>query len=95
MKLLAGKFQQRRVDSSVHEGEPMRPTAVGRRVRLALVGLGIAAVVATTLPGQQAAADHTPVPDTVTLVGSLQSELGCPGDWQPEWRRYASATGGG
>lgn len=21
---------------------------------------------------------------TVTLVGSLQSELGCPGDWQPE-----------
>ena len=32
----------------------------------------------------QAAADHTPMPDTVTLVGSLQSELGCPGDWQPE-----------
>ena len=31
-----------------------------------------------------AAADHTPVPGTVALVGSLQSELGCPGDWQPE-----------
>ena len=62
----------------------MRPTAVGRRVRLALVGLAVAAVAATTLPGQQAAADHTPLPDTVTLVGSLQSELGCPGDWQPE-----------
>ena len=62
----------------------MRPTAVGRRVRLALVGLAIAAVAATTLPAQQAAADHTPLPDTVTLVGSLQSELGCPGDWQPE-----------
>ena len=62
----------------------MTPTAVGRRVRLALVGLAVAAVAATTLPGQQAAADHTPLPDTVTLVGSLQSELGCPGDWQPE-----------
>jgi pullulanase-type alpha-1,6-glucosidase len=61
----------------------MRPTAVGRRVRLALVGLAVAAVAAT-LPGQQAAADHTPLPGTVTLVGSLQSELGCPGDWQPE-----------
>ncbi len=62
----------------------MRPTAVARRVRLALVGLTVAAVAAMTLPGQQAAADHTPLPDTVTLVGSLQSELGCPGDWQPE-----------
>jgi len=29
-------------------------------------------------------ASHTPVPGTVTLVGSLQSELGCPGDyWDP------------
>ena len=62
----------------------MRPTAVARRVRLALVGLTVAAVAAMTLPGQQAAADHTPLPDTLTLVGSLQSELGCPGDWQPE-----------
>ena len=29
-------------------------------------------------------AHHTPTPGTVALVGSLQSELGCPGDWQPE-----------
>jgi len=29
-------------------------------------------------------ADHTPNPVTVTLAGSFQSELGCPGDWQPE-----------
>ena len=26
----------------------------------------------------------TPDPATVTIAGSLQSELGCPGDWQPE-----------
>ena len=25
-----------------------------------------------------------PAPRTVTLVGDLQSELGCPGDWQPD-----------
>jgi pullulanase-type alpha-1,6-glucosidase len=30
------------------------------------------------------AADHTPDPASVAIVGSLQSELGCPGDWQPE-----------
>ena len=29
-------------------------------------------------------ADHTPEPTSVTIPGSLQSELGCPGDWQPD-----------
>ena len=28
-------------------------------------------------------ADHTPPPDFVTIAGSLQSELGCAGDWDP------------
>jgi hypothetical protein len=43
------------------------------------------ACLAALLGGAPAArADHTPVPGTVALVGSLQSELGCPGDWQPE-----------
>lgn len=27
---------------------------------------------------------HTPDPSFVTVAGSLQSELGCPGDWQPD-----------
>ncbi|MGW8226640.1 MAG: pullulanase X25 domain-containing protein, partial [Anaerolineales bacterium] len=31
-----------------------------------------------------ASADHTPDPINVTIAGSLQSELGCPGDWQPD-----------
>ncbi len=26
----------------------------------------------------------TPAPSSVTIAGSLQSELGCPGDWQPD-----------
>jgi pullulanase-type alpha-1,6-glucosidase len=54
------------------------------------VALGAAACVAMSLavvaPAQ---AHHTPVPGTVTLVGSLQSELGCPGDWQPECAQTA------
>jgi glycosidase len=29
-------------------------------------------------------ADHTASPASVTLVGSLQDELGCPGDWQAD-----------
>jgi hypothetical protein len=29
-------------------------------------------------------ADHSPSPATVTIVGNLQDELGCPGDWQPD-----------
>ena len=31
-----------------------------------------------------AVADHTPDPNFVTIAGSLQDELGCPGDWQPD-----------
>ena len=31
-----------------------------------------------------ALANHLSPPVSVALVGSLQSELGCPGDWQPE-----------
>jgi glucan 1,4-alpha-glucosidase len=31
-----------------------------------------------------ATASHTPDPAVVTIAGSLQSEVGCPGDWQPE-----------
>jgi len=37
-----------------------------------------------TSAGVPVDADHTPAPTTVTVAGSLQSELGCPGDWQPE-----------
>ena len=42
---------------------------------LAVAGVGLVAAVGPPA----AAADRT-----VALVGSLQSELGCPGDWQPD-----------
>jgi len=44
----------------------------------------LVALLLVPLGAAPAGAHHTPVPDVVALVGSLQSELGCPGDWQPE-----------
>ncbi|HSJ89118.1 MAG TPA: alpha-amylase family glycosyl hydrolase [Anaerolineales bacterium] len=34
-------------------------------------------------PTQIVQASHTPTPSAVTIAGSLQSELGCAGDWDP------------
>jgi len=50
-----------------------------RALRGAPLALAIALVL---LPA--ATASHTPAPANVTIGGSLQSELGCPGDWQPD-----------
>ena len=40
---------------------------------------GLLSIVLTS-----AYASDTPAPSSVTVTGSLQSELGCPGDWQPD-----------
>ena len=42
----------------------------------------IAAAAAVHTPS--VVADHTTPPTSVTVAGSFQSELGCPGDWQPD-----------
>jgi hypothetical protein len=54
-----------------------------RRATLRLLPL-----LALVLAGP-AGASHTAAPSAVRIAGSLQSELGCPGDWQPE----CAATG--
>src|SRR5215203_2337946 len=46
------------------------------------VVLVVAAVALVLIPA--AAANHTTNPTSVTVAGSLQSELGCSGDWQPD-----------
>jgi pullulanase-type alpha-1,6-glucosidase len=38
-------------------------------------------LVAALMVAVPAAADHTPEPSRVTLMGDLMEELGCPGDW--------------
>ena len=53
--------------------------STGRRLPLAALG-GILALTAS-VTASPAAADHTSFPTRVTLMGSLQSELGCPADW--------------
>ena len=51
-----------------------------RKLRVAPVALaGVALLLVAA-----ASASHTPNPASVTIAGSLQSELGCPGDWQPD-----------
>src|SRR5512133_1329796 len=49
--------------------------------------MGILALILSTLlsvmPAQSARA-NTPNPASVTIAGDLQSELGCPGDWQAD-----------
>ena len=73
-------------------GSKSRPVAV--LMGLALLGGGLApdasAVARATrltpkpIAAPAAAFHHTSAPTSVTVAGSLQSELGCPGDWQPE-----------
>ncbi len=43
-----------------------------------------AGIVVASVTPSVGRADHTPEPTTVAMAGSLQQELGCPGDWQPE-----------
>jgi glucoamylase len=53
----------------------------GMKTRLRRWGLALLAASALVL---LPAATATPNPTSVTLAGSLQSELGCTGDWQPD-----------
>ncbi|WP_394554268.1 pullulanase-type alpha-1,6-glucosidase [Agromyces sp. MMS24-JH15] len=59
----------------------MTQSAKQRRWLAAIVTGALAASAVVVLPGLSAAAGE---PRTFALVGDLQSELGCPGDWQPE-----------
>src|SRR5215218_6357348 len=59
----------------------LRPSRL-RRVRV-LRGAPLALAIALVLL-PAATASHTPAPANLTIAGSLQSELGCAGDWQPD-----------
>ena len=56
----------------------MRSRRTVALTQVLIFGMVTAALVGTTAPAASAE------PSTVTIAGSLQSELGCPGDWQPE-----------
>jgi pullulanase-type alpha-1,6-glucosidase len=52
--------------------------------RRALAGIATAAAVVALSPAVPAGADHTPPPNAVSVPGSHNTEMGCPGDWQPD-----------
>ncbi|HEX5591381.1 MAG TPA: alpha-amylase family glycosyl hydrolase [Candidatus Limnocylindrales bacterium] len=65
-------------DSTLRSGIPAR--------RRLLVAAALAIFLASLFPAAVARpvlASHTPAPTSVTIAGSLQSELGCAGDWDP------------
>ncbi len=62
----------------------MKTRVLHQRVARAVAAVAAVLVTVSFFAAPPAAADHTPLPSAVTLVGTLQSELGCSGDWQPE-----------
>ncbi|HYU85870.1 MAG TPA: alpha-amylase family glycosyl hydrolase, partial [Kribbellaceae bacterium] len=67
------------------------PATLVRRAVAALAVITTAAAGLVAVPLQQAtAADRV-----VTIAGSLQSELGCPGDWQPSCPQSELTPAGG
>jgi alpha-amylase len=59
----------------------VRSSPLPSRRRLPLAALGGTLALTATLTAAPAAADHKAFPSRVTLMGSLQSELGCKTDW--------------
>ncbi|CAM2070499.1 Pullulanase [Sulfidibacter corallicola] len=51
---------------------------------LMLLALWLCSAFAGTPPSASHDSIRKDNPDTVTIAGSLQAQLGCPGDWQPE-----------
>jgi pullulanase-type alpha-1,6-glucosidase len=56
---------------------------VHRRTTIAIASLLAAPLLLPTTLAAPAAADHTDAPTAVTVVGSLQDEVGCDDDWSP------------
>ena len=61
----------------------MRPPQRTRRIGIPILMAVVLAALAAPMRSPIALAAHTPNPSTVTIAGSLQSEAGCPGDWDP------------
>jgi pullulanase len=57
--------------------------------RKALALLMLPVLIAALLSHTAAYADHTSPPTKVVIAGTLQSELGCSGDWQPDCDKTA------
>src|SRR6266513_680511 len=54
------------------------------KMKLTRLALMLALLPAQVVSLLVAAADTTPPPQSVTIAGTFQDELGCPGPWQPD-----------
>lgn len=53
------------------------------RLKRVVALVPLLALLFAVLPQQAAQANHTPAPTNVTIAGDMQSELGCPSDFNP------------
>lgn len=53
-------------------------------IRLAIPAAFALLLMAALLVAGVSAQSNTPAPESVTIAGTIQSVLGCDGDWQPE-----------
>src|SRR5215218_6567271 len=60
-----------------------RGSAALRRTTILVVLAAIVGAMQGIALVSSAVASHTPAPSSVTIAGSLQSESGCTGDWDP------------
>jgi hypothetical protein len=67
----------------------MSKTSIMSRARLLAVSL---LILTTIFLFSNAAVGQLEEPSSVTIAGSMQSELGCPGDWQPDCTATQLAT---
>ena len=71
------------MDPKNHRTKVMHWLALFAILASTLLGVLPAAQLALAAPTARPVADHTANPTSVAVVGSLQSELGCAGDWDP------------
>ena len=68
---------------SLRSIRPIRGRLLSLATLLLLVASLLPASAATPLGAPRVLASHTPAPTSVTIAGSLESEIGCAGDWDP------------
>jgi pullulanase-type alpha-1,6-glucosidase len=71
------------MDPKTHRTRVMHWLALVAILASTLLGAIPSASPVFAAPAARPVADHTANPTSVTIVGSLQSELGCAGDWDP------------
>jgi len=60
------------------------PTFINRRLTAVLVFLLLSLLLSAPVRAQRDDPENIPNPDSVAIAGTIQSQLGCPGDWNTD-----------